>query len=257
MLLASQSFASDFIVVIDPGHGGNDYGAVTQAESITHSEKDMTLLLSQEIAAELKKINIKAVLTRNDDANIPLPERTALANRLGAKLFISVHMNSNPAQSTANASGIETYILNNSTNESSVRLASLENKVLEGSIAEQPSHSPVSLIVKDLILDANLKKSKNIACRVQSKLVNQVSQRKKSLLDRGVKQALFYVLLGADMPSILLEAGFLDHPQDRHRVENATQRQSMAKAIAEAIHEYRTQSGTQIATRWLSKCQVH
>lgn len=258
LTLGSQALAKDFLVVIDPGHGGSDFGAVAFANSRSHSEKEMTLLLSREIANELQKKNINAVLTRKKDLDISLPERTALANRLGAKLFISVHMNSSPVKTRSFASGIETYILNNSTNESSIRLASLENKVLEGSIAEQPDQSPVSLIVKDLMLDANLKESKNIACRIQSKLVSRLaSPGKRSLIDRGVKQALFYVLLGADMPSILLEAGFLDHPDDRHRVENKTQRKRMARGIAEAIDQYRSQKGTKIASRILSKCQVH
>src|SRR5690606_17595469 len=128
-----------------------------------------------------------------DDVDVALPERTAIANRLGASLFISLHMNSGGAE------GFETYILNTATDEQSKRLADLENKVLEGSVANQGSAGSVSLIVKDLLLAANFDESRDLACAVQGK-VHQAALRfrkKNAVRNRGVKQGLFYVLLGA------------------------------------------------------------
>lgn len=232
------------LVVIDPGHGGSDTGAVfDDQKSIKHlfkvpgkktaiSEKDLTLLIARDLARELLIKGNNVILTRNQDKDIQLPDRTALANRLKANVFISIHMNSS-SEKNQKSGGIETYILNHTTDDSSKRLADLENKVLKESKAMEKTNSPnVSLIMKDMILDANLEPSRQLACAVQSRLT-------KNSINRGVKQALFYVLLGADMPSILIEAGFINSKQDRERVLNTKTRLKLAAQIAGAVDDYR------------------
>jgi len=243
-LLFMDAAHAKLLIVIDPGHGGSDAGAVfDDRKSIKHlfkvpgkstaiSEKNLTLMIARDLARELLIKGNNVILTRNDDKDMQLPDRTALANRLKANVFISIHMNSSSEQ-TQKSGGIETYILNHATDDSSKRLADLENKVLKESEATaQTKSSNVSLIMKDMILDNNLEPSRQLACAVQYRLT-------QNSINRGVKQALFYVLLGADMPSILIEAGFINSKADRDRVLNTKSRLKLAAQIAGAIDDYR------------------
>ncbi|MGE0616549.1 MAG: N-acetylmuramoyl-L-alanine amidase [Bacteriovoracia bacterium] len=250
----TEAACKPFLVVLDPGHGGSDHGAIYKDGAQAIAEKDLTLLLSREVAAQLQGKGVRAVLTRREDLDMGLTDRTAIANRLGANLFISLHMNS-ARDHASDAEGFETYILNNSTDASSKRLADLENAVLEGSKAGKKSD--VSLIVKDLLIDANLSESKHLACKIQGQLVGatktlETGKRK----NRGVKQALFYVLLGADMPSVLVEAGFMSSVVDRTMMMSKWGRHRIAQAIVDAVTEYRRNAGTPRAARTLASCRV-
>ena len=228
---ASSKAAKKFLVVIDPGHGGPDTGAVYKDKDQTYTEKNMVLLIARDLARELIIKGNNVILTRNDDRLVPLSERTALANRLKADVFISIHLNS--SQDKIKNGGVETFVLNHATDAGSKRLADLENSVLKESSANaNAGNSNVSLIMKDLILDGAIEPSKQLACAVQSRL-------KTKGLDRGVQQALFYVLLGADMPSILIEAGFMNSKEDRDRVWTTHTRLAMAAQIATAVDDYR------------------
>ena len=218
-----------FLVVIDPGHGGPDTGAVFVEKGKTYSEKEMTLQIARDLARELIIKGNNVILTRNDDRMVLLSDRTALANRVKADVFLSIHLNSSDER--IKRGGVETFILNRATDESSKRLADLENAVLKESSAKQES-GDVSLIMKDMILDSNLEPSRLLACAVQGKM-------KTAMLDRGVKQALFYVLLGTDMPSILIEAGFVNNSTDRERVLSTRSRLRMVAQIASAVDDYR------------------
>jgi N-acetylmuramoyl-L-alanine amidase len=230
--LPSFGAAEKFLVVIDPGHGGYDTGAVYKENGETLTEKTFTLLIARDLARELIIRGQNVVLTRNDDHEVLLSNRTALANKLKADVFLSIHLNS--SQEKIKSGGVETFILNHATDETSRRLADLENAVLKDSKAAQDitGGSNVSLIMKDLILDGTLQPSKELACSVQSRI-------KAKTRDRGVKQALFYVLLGADMPSILIEAGFMNSKTDRDRILHTKSRLALAAQIATAIDDYR------------------
>lgn len=239
--LAKAKEVKKFLVVIDPGHGGSDSGAIftelDKGKKITFTEKDMTLSLARDLARELIIKGNNVILTRNDDRLIPLSDRTALANRLKADAFISIHLNSSEKKQDASA-GIETFILNHATDDTSKRLADLENAVLKESQAKENAGSAdVSLIMKDLILDTTLEPSRELACAVQHRLKSGI--KGATFRDRGVKQALFYVLLGADMPSILIEAGFMNSKADRNRVLDTQTRLKMAANIATAVDDYR------------------
>jgi len=256
----STSKETPFLVVIDPGHGGEDRGAEWKSGSRRWIEKDLTLKLAIQTQRALRAKGIQAILTRRKDQTLTLAERTAVANRVSANAFISIHMNASGTHtpSSHQAQGVETYILNNSTDQTSIRLAQLENTVLKGSTVSENHNSDVALILKDMMLDANLGESKLLACLIQDQLVtatsNKFSRQKK---DRGVRQALFHVLLGADMPSALIEAGFLDHPRDRQLVDSPEDRNRMGKALAEAIAAYRTILGSPEAATLVSSCKVH
>jgi N-acetylmuramoyl-L-alanine amidase len=262
LFAASASAATapkTYLVVLDPGHGGEDQGTSTMmprtasmpARLIT--EKQVTLSLALEVARQLHARGIATALTRDTDQEVPLALRTTLANRLGADLFISIHMNSGQRRAaTPGAEGIETYLLNNTTDASSRRLAELENKyanVNGGNVGSV--QNDVALILKDLRLDANASESKRLACAIQSHAV-QVWRQK----DRGVRQALFYVLLGADMPSVLVEAGFLSSAKDRALVLSDVGRRRLGVAIAEAVDQFRRTKNTASAARALGRCKV-
>lgn len=247
------------VIVIDPGHGGPDKGAAFQVRGKTVLEKEVTLALSQKIAKDLENENYNIVLTRTTDIDVSKPDRTAMANRLKAKLFISLHINTSAAQilDAGRVEGIETYILNHSTPASSKRLADLENAVLKDSVAEKPQNE-VGLIIKDLILDSNRDESRKLACLVQDALVDATSPvLLKTKRNRGVKEGLFYILLGADMPSILLEAGFLGHPSDQYWLLHPEGQAKWVRAFRKALDAYFKPSNTTETRRLLARCKVH
>jgi N-acetylmuramoyl-L-alanine amidase len=155
-------------------------------------------------------------------------------------------MNSSAEDASASdAEGIETYILNNTTDASSRRLAKLENTLFTNTQAENEVDMDIAMILRDLKLDANLGESQRLACAVQSHLVSSTSHR-----NRGVKQALFHVLLGAEMPSALVEAGFLNNERDRKLVLTPSGRKSLGDAIGRAVVQYRQRSK-------LSTCKIN
>ncbi|MEO5968798.1 MAG: N-acetylmuramoyl-L-alanine amidase [Bdellovibrionia bacterium] len=228
-----------FRVVLDPGHGGSDEGTVFRTSYARIAEKALTLQLARKVARHLRARGYLVTLTRNDDREVALGTRTQIANRLGAQVFISIHMNSSEEARRKDAEGIETYILNSTTDASSKRLARLENSVISGSPA--PFGAPaedrdVALILKDLRLDGNLSSSKRLACSLQEHLVRATSNRANLLRrNRGVKQALFHVLLGADMPSVLVETGFLNSAKDRSFALSMRGQTIASRAIADAV----------------------
>jgi N-acetylmuramoyl-L-alanine amidase len=254
----AQAAVRPFKVVIDPGHGGTDHGTVYYNGDYPIAEKKITLLIARQLAAQLKAEGVDVTLTRKDDRDLPLGKRTELANKLGADIFLSIHLNSAPGADARGTEGVETFILNNATDASSRRLAYLENTVISREGIETPQQEDVALILRDMRLDANLSESKRLACAIQNHLSGKVRSAKRSFYrrNRGVKQALFHVLLGADMPSVLVEAGFLSSPHDRAAVMTIEGRRAMAASMARAIEQYRRLKGTRAATVALSRCQV-
>lgn len=267
---ARASVRKPFKVVIDPGHGGSDHGATVRIGGREITEKDLTLLLALAAKQALTKRGYQVFLTRTRDQDVPLSLRTALANRLKADLFISIHMNSHKTPRPGDARGVETYIVNTTSNEMSRRLAYLENTTNRPNLPEikiqtddgrrmsADGQEDVALILKDLTIGANLSESKRLACLLQSQLVaaSAPTGHSPASANRGVKQALFHVLLGADMPSALVEAGFINHPQDRSHVVYDRERARLADGIASAVDLFRTQKDTRLAAISLSTCQV-
>ncbi len=251
-------------MVLDAGHGGVDEGAVSFQGLYKVAEKNITLVLAHQVANLLKKAGIDARLTRTGDRDVGLAERTALANKIKADLFLSIHMNSMPETGRKQAaSGVETYILNGATDATSRRLAHMENSVVS---TFDSGNSDVAVILKDLKLESNLGESKRLACLVQGELVSathaprgltQVSIKPQGRPDRGVKQALFHVLLGADMPSVLVEAGFISNATDRARVLSSAGQKALSSAIATAIERFLRTRGSKLATTQLSTCLIH
>ncbi|MBI4209417.1 MAG: N-acetylmuramoyl-L-alanine amidase [Deltaproteobacteria bacterium] len=215
------------VIVIDPGHGGKDTGAIGSRGT---REKNVVLTVSQLLAKELqKKLSAKIVLTRNKDVFIPLEERAAIANRLKADLFISVHANSARNRS---AHGIETYYLDFAKDKRSREVAARENA------SASVKRTDLEVILNDLIKTYKGNESPRLAENIQDSLVENLKGRYSSIRDLGVKHAPFYVLVGAQMPSVLVEIEFVSHPNMEKRLQNSSYLQAIAQSIAEGILDY-------------------
>ena len=260
---AATPSKAPFRVVLDPGHGGVDHGTEFDNGKIRIAEKDITLAISRLVAQKLKVRGVSVTLTRTQDQSLTLPARTALANRVRADLFISIHMNSSSTPMVSDAGGIETYILNHATDASSRRLAYFENNGLSARDpeAQDGENADVALILKDLRLDANLTGSKSLACALQGNLVAASTRLQLASsgrqLNRGVRQALFYVLLGADMPSALVEAGFLNNARDRALVLSSQGREALSNAVVRAIEQFRRAKMSPEGLSLLGRCKVN
>ena len=226
-------------IVIDAGHGGHDPGA--KANGL--NESDLTL----DVAIRLKKLlekqpGIEVVMTRETDVFIPLEERTAIANREAADLFLSIHVN---ASRNANARGVETYFLNFATNPEAEAVAARENSASGRTMHSLPS------IVRAIALNNKIDESRDFAATVQKSMVGTLSQKNKSLKDLGVKQAPFVVLIGAGMPSVLAEMSFVTNKQEGQLLKTGAYRQAIAQALQDAVLRYQRslKSRNAIATR--------
>ncbi len=214
-------------IVVDAGHGGKDPGAVGPSGL---REKDVTLTLARKIAARLREtLGCEVVLTRDRDVFLPLEERTAIANKVGADLFISIHANAAPNRQ---AYGIETYYLNFSKNDKAAAVAARENGT---SLKEVDD---LEQILFDLMANAKINESSRLAAEIQKALVDRLDEQFEEVRDLGVRQGPFYVLLGATMPSVLVEAAFISHPREEQRLSSRNYQEQTAEAIAEAVKNY-------------------
>jgi N-acetylmuramoyl-L-alanine amidase len=214
-------------IVIDPGHGGKDPGSFLNKDV---KEKNIALSVAQILAKKLEeKLKVEAVLTRNTDIFVPLEKRTAFANMQKADLFLSLHVN---AYKQGDVSGLETYFLNMATDERAVMLAARENATSEKNISD------LQKILNDLMLNTKISESSKLAYDIQKGMMNQVRKKYDNVRDLGVKQAPFYVLIGADMPAILVEIGFLTNPMEKKRLQNRKYLESIADGIVSGIENY-------------------
>ncbi len=213
-------------IVIDAGHGGKDPGALGPNGV---QEKDLTLILSKQLAKRLKQEGFTVYLTRESDVFIPLEERTAFANKKKADLFVSVHLNSLSDQSAA---GIETYFLNLTTDSSAIEVAARENSTTSKSISD------LQLIINDLMLNSKINESCRFANSIHKCVVSGLVNNGYRGKDYGVKQAPFYVLLGARMPSVLIELGFLTNSMDSTLLQSEEHQSTLIDGIAKGINKY-------------------
>jgi N-acetylmuramoyl-L-alanine amidase len=221
-------------VVIDPGHGGHDPGAVGPSGLY---EKNVVL----DIAIRVKKLLNKShpdyavTLTRDSDVFIPLPKRTAIANKVRADLFVSVHANSS---SNRKARGIETYLLNATTSDEALRTAARENGVSLKKMKQ--SQGEMDVILTSLASQNKRDESIKLAGNLQKSLVTRVSKRHPNTGNHGagVKGAPFYVLVGADMPASLVEVSFISNRDEEKLLKTEAYKQMLAQSIADGIHKY-------------------
>jgi N-acetylmuramoyl-L-alanine amidase len=213
-------------VIIDPGHGGHDSGALGPTGK---KEKDVSLAISRKLASRLRAEGLEVLLTRERDTFVRLEDRAQFANDQRGDLFISVHCNSATSRKLR---GVETYSLNIASDRYSIRLAARENASSEKSISD------LQFILADLATKANTEESTHLATRVQKALVESLAAKDAGLRDLGHKQALFYVLLGAKMPAILVETSFISNPEDERRLGSSKYQDQVAAAIADGVRAF-------------------
>lgn len=214
-------------IVVDPGHGGKDPGAVGVKGTM---EKDVALAIGTKLADKIRQeLGIDVVMTRTTDVFIPLQERTSIANKVGADLFISIHANASPNRSTA---GIESYYLNLAKTDKAAQLAAQEN----GTSLEKVS--TLQAILFDLMANYKLNDSAHLADEVQKALYKKVNSKYQGSRNLGVKQGPFFVLVGATMPSILVETAFLSNEMEEARLADPQYQDATAEGILKGVGSY-------------------
>jgi N-acetylmuramoyl-L-alanine amidase len=215
-------------IVIDPGHGGHDPGARGKGVSEAELVLDVALRLEKLLS---KVPGVEVILTRRTDDFVALPERTAIANREGADLFLSIHAN---ASTSAQARGVETYFLNFASNLSAAGVAARENAASGQAMGALPD------FVKAIALNNKLDESRDFATQVQRAMMDKLRGENRTVRDLGVKQAPFVVLIGAAMPSVLAEISFVTNPQEAKLLKGNAYRQKIAEALYGAVRKYQT-----------------
>jgi len=240
LLLSALASAEDShrTVVIDPGHGGADLGARGPNGVL---EKELTLAVARKLARLLGAQGVKVVLTRTSDAFVALSERTEIANRAHAAMFVSIHANSAPEQAIA---GSETYFLSlEASDDEAMRVAMTENDVFKQEGTADADRDVVGAILGDLIRTEHLRESSALAASIQRHLAELPGE------SRGVKQAPFVVLTGVNMPAALVEIGFITNPAEAVRMGQRDRQDAIASALAAAIGEAMVQdSEARLAT---------
>jgi N-acetylmuramoyl-L-alanine amidase len=211
-------------IVIDPGHGGSEDGAVGPHGL---KEKDLVLDVAHRLGERLgARLDAEVVYTRNDDRDVSLEERTAMANQMRADMFISIHANSSPDH---NARGIETYYMDRASSAHEAAVAARENA---------PSLKKVAGVRQDFESSQKIEHSRKLAILIQQALYTALSGAEHGLPNRGVKRAPFVVLLNAEMPSVLAEISFVSSPDDEHELESTESRDLVADALCRGIAKY-------------------
>jgi N-acetylmuramoyl-L-alanine amidase len=223
-------------VVVDAGHGGEDEGARGPRGTL---EKDLVLAVSKGLARRLEARGLRVVLTRQRDVFVPLEQRTAIANDARGDLFLSIHAN---ASADPSVHGTETYFLAlEASDESAARVADRENSAFSREAAIAAIDDPFISLIGDMIATDHLRESNDVARIVQRQL------GRTALKSRGVKQALFVVLTGVQMPAALVEIGFVTSPEDERRLrggERAGLIASLERAVVEFGRRYDRRRGT-------------
>lgn len=215
-------------IVVDAGHGGKDPGAVGPSGIL---EKNVTLAMARVLARKLEQeLKCEVILTRTGNTFLELEERTAIANKVGADLFISIHANANRNRK---ARGIETYYLNFSKNDKAVEVVAREN----GTSLKQVGD--LEMILLDLLANSKINESSRLAAEIQKAMVSNLKRHYK-VRDLGVRQGPFYVLLGATMPSVLVETAFISNRTEEKLLVNKTYQDRAAAAIVKGVRNYAT-----------------
>jgi N-acetylmuramoyl-L-alanine amidase len=220
-----------FLVIIDPGHGGYDPGTQSSAGAL---EKDLALQIATRLKTALEARGIRAELTRSTDTFISLAERTRIANRAGADLFVSIHLNSSPNSDTT---GIEVYYLNNTTDRATIRLARMENGGADG--YGTPNDSNLNYILTDLRQNYKAIEAASLARMIDAQTVADLDAGLGLNVNAlGAKMGPFYVLVGAHMPAVLVECGFMSNAAEATRLESPNYQDVLGRAIATSVADY-------------------
>jgi N-acetylmuramoyl-L-alanine amidase len=215
-------------IAIDPGHGGYDTGTIGPNGLL---EKTLCLDVAQRLGQMIEENipGVEVVYTRKDDRHVSLEERTVIANRANADLFISIHANSSDNR---DARGVETYSLSLTASPESTELATRENALTQSSLHDLPE------LIKKITRDEKIAESKQLAVDIQSALSQKLQLVSRRDMNRGVKQAPFVVLIGANMPAVLSEISFVNNASDENLLLESGQRQRVAEGLYRGIATY-------------------
>jgi len=213
-------------IVIDPGHGGKDPGAIGPNGE---KEKDITLAVGKLLEERLEEKGFTVYMTRETDRFIPLEERTAFANKMKVDLFISIHVNANE---NASSRGVETYFLNLTTDANSMKVAERENVMIKQSMSD------LQFILRDLMLNARINESSRFASSIQHGVISTLGKSGGGGKNNGVKQAPFYVLMGAQMPSALIEMGFITNVAECSLLQKRSHQETIVNGIVRGISSF-------------------
>ncbi len=220
-----------YTVVIDPGHGGKDGGAVGYQK---RREKDAVLAVAKRLKKELQKRGFNVYLTREKDIFIPLKKRTRFANRKQADFFVSIHANAAAKRRNyLKNKGIETYFLSPAKTGRAKRVAAIENRAEIKNIDRYTKDAVLSMLNREKIIESN-----KLAIDLQRQMLASVRKKYKDVVDNGVRKGPFWVLVGAQMPAVLIEIGYITHPTEARRIFNPYYQKLLAEGIANGIESY-------------------
>jgi len=219
----------EYTVMIDPGHGGKDAGAVGYKRL---KEKKVVLAVAKKLKKILKKRGFKVYLTRSRDIFIPLKKRTKLANRKKADFFISIHANA-VAKHKYKSKGIETFFLSPARSNRAKRVAALENSADVNVLDRYAKDTFLSLLNREKIIESN-----KLAIDLQKQILSSLRSKYRGVVDNGVREGPFWVLVGAQMPAVLIEIGYITHPTESKRLFNPYYQKLLAEGIANGIESY-------------------
>ncbi|MGB5867924.1 MAG: N-acetylmuramoyl-L-alanine amidase [Arcobacteraceae bacterium] len=220
------------VIVIDAGHGGTDSGASYKR---IRFEKNITLNISKYLKEELERFGFKVYLTRSRDKYVKLPHRTKYANSKNADIFISIHANAARKNRASKAHGVESYFLSPARSARAKRVAALENKGDMSGMGWSSKDSLLTILNRAKITAAN-----KMAIDIQKNMLFTLRQKygEKNIRDGGVREGPFWVLVGAQMPSVLVEVGYISHPREGHRIATKNYQKLIAKGIAKGVESY-------------------
>ena len=229
--LYSVNLKHNYTIVVDPGHGGKDPGAMAGK----FREKDIVLSISKRVYRHLKSLGFKVKMTRYKNRYITLGNRTRQANRYKADLFVSIHANSVKNKKRREvAYGIETYFLSQARNARAKRIAARENK----SLLKSMDRTTKEVLLNTVFTGPKIVLSNKLAIDVQKGILNSLRETYSRIKDNGVRGAPFYVLVGAQMPAILIEVGYLSNSKERLKLISENYQEKMAKGIVRGIINY-------------------
>ena len=218
------------IIVIDPGHGGKDTGAIGYRG---YREKNAVLAIGKDLRNILKARGYKVYMTRDADYFVTLRNRTKFANRKHADLFISIHANAVPKSDGNQIHGLETYYLSKSRSNRAKRVAAIENRV---DLSDMNYYGKESFL--NTLNSHNIIASNKLAIDIQRNTLASLRKKYRYVKDAGVREAPFWVLVGAQMPAVLVETGFITNPREAKRLLNSTYQKTLAKGLADGIEHY-------------------
>ena len=220
-------------IVVDPGHGGHDSGALGGTDKRA-MEKNAVLQIALRLRRQLKNLGFDVLMTRSSDRFVELPQRTRFANKKHGDIFVSIHANAVPKRKWNISHGVETYFLQVTRNERAKRVAARENSV----VLNKKDRLSKNVILNAIYTGPKIVLSNKLAIDVQKQMLSYLRSRYANVKDGGIRPAPFWVLVGAEMPAILIETGYITNPMERKRLFDPVYQDLMARGIAEGIARY-------------------